>query len=138
MTLSDNERLLIHAANRARAHPAYLAWVLGRYIELENVSEDTLAQSLRVSIFDLPRLGLCLRPRTDHLTDDIRQISTRFNADPMALARIVRLVESIGALATTKTRTVFPESGLLMAARTRKKKQKRQDNEGHNDGQAKS
>jgi hypothetical protein len=138
MTLSDSEKLLINAASRARTHPAYLAWVLGRYLELENVSEDTLAQSLGVSILDLCRLGLCLRPRTDHLADDITQISTRFNADLGALAGIVRLVESVEVIATERTATIAPETGLLMAARTRKKKQKRQDTEGQNGDQSKS
>ena len=31
MTRSDDARMLAYAANRAKAHPHYLGWVLARY-----------------------------------------------------------------------------------------------------------
>ena len=133
MTLSYDARVLAHAANRAKTHPHYLGWVLARYIEVENISERGLAEILGTTSRDLLRLGLCLRPRADHFAEDIGQISAKFKVDAVALATVVRLVESVEAMAATDTRTVSAESGLLMAARARKKSRKRQDKEGHDD-----
>ncbi len=127
MTRSYDNRLLAHAARRTRSHPAYLGWVLHRYGELENRSADDLAKLLGMSALDLPRLSLCLRPRTDHFADDIRQIREKFNMDAAALAGVIRLVESVAAIVTLTTDTEAPGSGLLMAARARKKQRTRQE-----------
>jgi hypothetical protein len=127
MTRSYDNRLLAHAARCARSHPAYLGWVLHRYGELENRSADDLAKLLGISALDLPRLSLCLRPRTGHFTNDIRQISEKFHMDASALAGVIRLVESVEALATLTTDTEAPGAGLLMAARARKKQRTRQE-----------
>lgn len=127
MTLSDDNRLLAHAARRTRFHPAYLGWILHRYGELENRSADDLAKLLGISALDLSRLSLCLRPRTDHFADDIKQIREKFHMDAAALAGVIRLVESVEAIATLPTDTEAPGSGLLMAARARKKQRTRQE-----------
>jgi hypothetical protein len=84
---------------------------------------------LRIVAHDLPHLALCLRPRADHFADDIRQISTKFNIDPSALATVVRLVESLEALAAGNAQETPGSAGLLMAARARKLPVAGQDNE---------
>lgn len=134
MTHSRKERLLAHAAQRARDYPEYLGWVLRRYIEHERISAEILAQQLRIGSHDLPRLGLCLRPRAEHFADDIGQISARFNIDPTALATIVRLVESVEALAARKADGAGADTGLLMAARARKRPRPPADGEGVDHG----
>jgi hypothetical protein len=121
MTPADGNRIFAHVARRARSHPAYLGWVLRRYEEVESRSADDLAQSLGIATLDLQRLSLCLRPRTAHFAEDVRQISENFHVDATTLAGIIRLVESVEAIATAQEDTVSPESGLLMAARARKK-----------------
>src|SRR5262245_29729309 len=93
MTPSRDERLLDYAAQRAKAHPDYLGWVLTRYVERERISEAELASCLGSTPHDLHRLALCLRPRAEHFADDIRQISTKFQIDATALAGVVRRVE---------------------------------------------
>lgn len=138
MTLSYKARVLAYAANRAKVHPDYLGWVLARYRELEKISEHNLVDILGTTSRDLPRLGLCLRPREDHFAEDIEQISAKFNVDAAALAKIVRLVESVEVMAATDTRAVSTESGLLMAARTRKKKRTYQGKKGHADDRSNS
>lgn len=138
MTLSYEARVLARAANRAKVHPDYLGWILARYRELEKVSEHTLVDLLGTTSRDLPRLELCLRPRGNHFTEDIRQISAKFNVDTAALAKIVRLVESVEVMAATGARAVSTESGLLMAARTRKKKHIYKGKMGYADGQSNS
>ncbi|HXH13160.1 MAG TPA: hypothetical protein VNP04_25725 [Alphaproteobacteria bacterium] len=130
MTHSRKERLLAHAAQRARDYPEYLGWVLTRYVEQERISAEILAQRLGIGSHDLPRLELCLRPRAEHFADDIGQISAKFNLDPTALATIVRLVESVEALATGNADRAVTDSGWLMAARARKPPRPPADGEG--------
>jgi hypothetical protein len=138
MTHSRHERLLDYAAQRAKARPDYLGWVLARYIEQEHISEAELATRLGIAPHDLPRLELCLRPRAEHFADDIRQISTKFHVDATALAGIVRLVESIETLAATHPTMLSAEAGLLMAARARKQPRQSRDNESHKHDPSKS
>jgi hypothetical protein len=129
MTPPRDERLLDYAAQRAKARPDYLGWVLARYIERERISEAELATRLGSAPDDLPRLALCLRPRAEHFADDVRQISTKLRIDTTALAGIVRLVESLETLAVTNPATPAAEAGLLMAARARKQPCQGRDNE---------
>ncbi len=138
MTLSARDEMLAHAANRARTRPAYLAWVFGRYLQIENILEDDLAKFLKISTLDFPRLGLCLRPRADHFADDIEQISAKFRTDARVLATVVRLVESVEVMAAASAKTVPSDSGLLMAARARKKPHVRQSKKTHDNDQSKS
>jgi hypothetical protein len=133
MTPSAGNKIFAHAARRARSHSAYLGWVLRRYEELEHRSEDDLAQFLGIAALDLQRLSLCLRPRTDHFAEDVRQISEKFHVDATALAGIIRLVESVEAIAAAQEDTVSPESGLLMAARTRKKQHTQREKQRNGD-----
>jgi hypothetical protein len=138
MTHSRHEQLLDYAAQRTKARPDYLGWVLTRYIEREHVSEAGLATRLGITPHDLPRLALCLRPRAEHFADDIRQISTWFHLDATALAGIVRLVESIETLAATHPTMLSAEAGLLMAARARKQPRQSRDNDSHDPNPSKS
>jgi hypothetical protein len=131
MTRSHHERLLAYTAQRAKARPEYLAWVLARYVELEHISEGELAQRLGIAAHDSPHLALCLRPRTEHFADDVRQISAKFNMNPTLLATVVRLVESVEALATGDAREKSADAGLLMAARARKHSPTGEDHERH-------
>jgi hypothetical protein len=138
MTHPRHERLLEYAAQRAKARPEYLGWILTRYIEREHISEAELATRLGSTHHDLPRLALCLRPRAEHFADDIRQISTKFHIDATALAGIIRLVESLETLAATTPDTLAADAGLLMAARARKRPRQSSDNESHDHDPSKS
>lgn len=138
MTRSDDARMLAYAAHRAKAHPHYLGWVLARYSQLENITEPELAIILGITSHDLARLSLCLRPRADCFAADVEHISATFNLDAGRLAQLVRFVESIDAMAGPDTSTVAAESGLLMAARARKRSRRRQDREGPHDAASQS
>lgn len=118
--MSAPATLLAHAARRAMARPAYLGWVLDRYMKTENFSEAQLATFLCMSVRDLPCLALCLRPRPDHFAEDVKQISAHCNTNASALASAVRLVESLDAMTSGQSEPVLTDSGLLMAARKRK------------------
>jgi hypothetical protein len=132
MTPPHHDRLLAYTAQCAKARPEYLAWVLERYVELEHLSAEELARRLGITAHDLLHLALCLRPRTDHFADDVRQISIKFNINPAVLATVVCLVESAEALATRDTGQAQTEFGLLMAARVRKQSPTHDDSERRN------
>jgi hypothetical protein len=119
MTHPDHDQLLAYTAERAKARPAYMAWVLARYAAQEQISENELVQHLGITAPDLPHLALCLRPRADHFIDDVGQISAKFNINPTILATVVRLAESVEALAAQDGGEHATDVGLLMAARTR-------------------
>jgi len=138
MTHSDDARMLAYAANRAKAHPHYLGWILARYSTLENIAEPDLATILGTTSHNLARLSLCLRPRADCFAEDVEHISATFNLDAGNLAQVVRFVESMEAMASPDTSPVSAESGLLMAARARKHSRQRQDKEGPHDAASKS
>ena len=138
MTHSDDARMLAYAANRAKAHPHYLGWVLAQYSKLENIAEPDLAKILRTTSHDLARLSLCLRPRADCFAEDVEHISATFNLDAGRLAQVVRFVESMEAMASPDTNTVSAESGFLIAARARKQSRQCQDKEGPHDAASKS
>ncbi len=138
MTRPQHKRLLAHAADRAKARPAYMGWVLARYIEHERTSEGELAQRLGIAGHDFPHLALCLRPRADHFAADIRQISSRFNIDPAGLAGVVRFVQSVETLAHQDAGGASAELGLLMAARARKQRRPAKDGESHDDDHPRS
>ena len=131
MTHPHYERLLAYTAQRAKARPEYLAWVLARYVELEHISEDELTHRLDITLGDVPHLALCLRPRADHFADDVRQISAKFNINPAVLATVVRLVDSAEALAAAGAGEAPRNAGLLMAARVRKRRPTDNDDERH-------
>jgi hypothetical protein len=129
MTCPHNERLLAYTVQRAKVRPEFMAWVLARYVEQEQISENELVQRLGMTAPDLPHLALCLRPRADHFIDDVRQISAKFHIDPTALATVLRLVESFETLAARDAGERATDAGLLMAARVRPHPSAHQDDE---------
>lgn len=120
-------KMLVFAAERAKTRPNYLAWVLEQYKETENLSDDDLAKFLQIKISQMPRLKLCLKPRTAHFAADVEQISSKHGLDSHALAKVIRLVDSVSAMVTAKTDSRY--SGVLMAARARKTQRKQQEKE---------
>ena len=129
MTPTQHERLLAYTAERAKGHPEYLASVLSRYAELENISQEELAHRLGFPASVLQHLALCLRPRADQFVDDVRQISAKFHINPAALATVIRLVESFEALSVRDGAEASNDSGMLMAARARQDPPAHQDDE---------
>lgn len=138
MTRSDDARILAYAANRAKAQPHYLGWVLARYSTLENITESELAEILGTTSHDLARLSLCLRPRPNCFGEDVEHISATFNLNAGRLAQVVRFVESVEAMAGPNTSTVTTASGLLMAARARRQRRQCQDKKGPHDAASQS
>lgn len=112
--------LLARAAERASTRPEYLGWVLARYMESEALAWPEVAAMLGTSE-PSTRLALCLRPRPEHFAEDVNAIAAQLRLDAAALGRIVRLVDTLRAMAGNEP-TQRPEHGALLAARRRRKK----------------
>ena len=117
MSASNEEALFIRAAHRARSRPEFVAWIFARYEELQLCGASDISKELRVSVSDLQRLALCLRPRRDNFATDIEGLSTRFACDASVLANIVRLAEA-GSVMRRDEHSVT-DQGLMIAARKR-------------------
>jgi len=117
----DKSALLARAAHRASLRPDFLGWVFSRFEETERQSEQKLAESLGVSARDFQSLRLCLRPRSESFALDVEQIARKWGIEAGRLAGMIRHVESLQGMADDRAADAVSDSGLLMAARARRK-----------------
>jgi hypothetical protein len=110
---------------RTRSNADYLGWLFGRYAEIENKNDAEIADLLGVSIQDLYRLHLCLRPRPAFFIQDIRHIAESFGVQPSLLSKLIRHVESLEEMKEEADSEIVCEAGLMVAARARKPKAKK-------------
>ena len=94
--ITRTHELLTYAVRRAQDRPVYMAWALAQVQARQGLSDEALAARLGIATVDLPRLGLCLRPRPDHWAEDLAQIATRFGLAPEPLAAILHASETPG------------------------------------------
>jgi hypothetical protein len=123
-------RYLAGLAHRLEDNPDFMAYVLTAYQAQERLDDSALAEHLGTTLDMLSRLALCRRPEAEAagFADQVRQIAAYIDADPVALASVVRQVDSLQALAK-RPATLDSEApsvlqlrsraGLLAAARDR-------------------
>ncbi len=121
------DRLLRRAAERAAAHPFYLAHALNAYREAERLGEPELAGWLGCAEDDMPRLALCRRPgilfppeapeHEEELMRDVILLADRFGLHAERLASLLRRTAFLDAAAQPLAEDA--PGGLLMAARDR-------------------
>ena len=100
---------LRHAANRVAYEPAFLANDLRLFAELNGVARDALEAGLGVSHAKFDELVLCRTPHRDgRFRDDLLAIASLVDADAVALANMVRLVDASTALASAPATEVAP------------------------------
>jgi|SRR6266571_3630793 len=121
MHASKTSSLLAHAARRAQTRSEYLGWILARYMEAEHKTHEELADLLSISIENLSRVQLCLRPRAESFTADLSQIACKFQLDMGELAAVIRYAEVVQGMKDADHGTSSSEVGLMMAARARRK-----------------
>ncbi len=134
--MRNEAKLIARAAARATKRREYLGWVLDRYVDLEGLREPELAKRLNLAAVDFARLALCLRPREQTFASDVEAICRKFSLEPQDLAEVVRMVESVDIMSISGT--VSTGSGVLMAARSRKKKPEAQRKTQQDDKRTKS
>ena len=122
MSLENKPSILARMANRAVDRSEYLGWVLARYADSEQKTDEMMARLLRVPTQDLDRIRLCLRPRSKSFADDVDQIARKFGADVTILAQVIRHVQALEGMKDSSEVEKANDAGLLMAARARPKK----------------
>jgi hypothetical protein len=121
MTPKRKSTILQGMAHRATMRSQYLAWVLARYSQAEQKTDEMMARMLKLPVQDLDRVRICLRPRPQLFEDDIGQVAAKFGLDGSALAKIVRYVDSVQGMSDLESTASKREAGLLLAARARQK-----------------
>ena len=94
-------KYLAGLARRLKDNPNFMGYVLAVYQAQERMDDSALAEHLDTTLDMLSRLALCKRPETISVefADQVRQIATYINADPVMLANVVRQVDSLEELA---------------------------------------
>ena len=122
MSLENKASLLARMANRAVHRSEYLGWVLARYADSEQKTDEMMTRLLRVPAQDLDRIRLCLRPRSKSFADDVDQIARKFGADATILAQVIRHVEALEGMKDSNEVEKTNDAGVLIAARARPQK----------------
>lgn len=115
MSDQREDRLLRHAARRARDRDGFVAAALHTYQSLHGLGDDELAAFLGCAPELLPRLALCRRPDPDPLRfrAEVEAIAAYTGADSLRLAQVLR------EAAAARAFRAAPDQGMLLAARDR-------------------
>jgi hypothetical protein len=106
---------LRHAADRVAYEPAFLANDLRVFAEVNGAVREALAARLSVSDAEFDELALCRTPhRDERFRSDVLAIAALADADAIALANMVRVVDALPALASAPMTEAAP---MLAAAR---------------------
>ncbi len=126
------------AAKRAAEEAFLLGYDLREYRELHEASEDELASVLGCTPEALVCLSLCRRPdpAAQSFRADVEQIALHCGVNSLKLAALLREVDSIRTIRQMPlpVPTTFAESGLLAAARDRKRKPRKDRRGGKRSG----
>jgi hypothetical protein len=114
------------AAKRAAEEPQLLGHELREYRALNDASEDELATALECSRDALVCLALCRRPDPNAASfrAEVEQIAMHCGANAQKLAALLREVDSLRTIRQVPVppHVAASRSGLLAAARDRKRK----------------
>jgi len=119
MESNETSRLLRYAARRAAQNRFFLAEYLNEFNIIRGMTEDELARFLGCSPGLLPKLALCRRPDPDspRFRSDVEWIAATFDIQPERLARLIREVDTLKALAGARIKRQEVPDGLLAVAR---------------------
>jgi hypothetical protein len=130
--------ILRWAAKRAAEQPFLLAYDLREYRELHEATEDELASFLACSPEALVCLSLCRRPdpTAPSFRVDVEQIALHCGVNAQQLGALLREVDSLRTIrqAPLPLPVTSAQSGLLAAARDRKRKPRREKRGGKRSG----
>lgn len=127
--MADNKgldkTLLARAASRAAAWPHLFAWVLARYQQINDLTNEDVCDMLACDRDTLNHLRLCGRPDPDpaEFAIDVQRVADKLGVDAALLASIVREVDAHTAFTTadggTAASPFSSTPGMLKAARDR-------------------
>ena len=84
-------------ASRLSSNPTFMAYVLTRYAEMENLTAEDLALELGTLPELIDRLALCRKPVSDDpgFAERVNQLADYVLVDVSILANVIRIVEAV-------------------------------------------
>jgi hypothetical protein len=121
--MTDKIRLLEHAARKVEADSGFIAHLIKKYLEIENISEQEILSTLHCSAEDYYKLNLCRVPdiNANDFVSRLNKISNYTNSSAIELNKIIKRANSILRLSGSDV----DQHNYLMAARDKQNKDKK-------------
>jgi hypothetical protein len=118
--MTDKLRLLEHAARKVESDSGFIAYLMKKYLEAENISEQEILLMLECSVEDYYKLSLCRVPDINASDFVIRlnKISQYTNTSSIGLNRILKRANSVLRLSGSDVE----QHNYLIAARDKQNK----------------
>jgi hypothetical protein len=119
--MSEKIQMLELASNKASTDSGFIAYLMNKYLEVENISEQEVLSILRCSEEDYYKLKLCRVPdiNSSDFVSRLNRISEYTNSSSMELNRIIKRANSILRLSGNNV----DQRNYLMAARDKQSKE---------------
>lgn len=121
--MTDKLRLLEHAARKVESDSGFIAFLMKKYLETENVSEQEIQSYLHCSVEDYYKLNLCRVPdiKANDFVTRLNKISQHTNTSAIELNKIIKRANSILSLSGSDVE----QCNYLLAARDKQNKDKK-------------
>jgi hypothetical protein len=95
--MTDKLRLLEHAARKAESDSGFIAFLMKKYLEAENIQEQEIQSFLHCSVEDYYKLNLCRVPdiNANDFVVRLNKISQYANSSAIELNKIIKHADSI-------------------------------------------
>lgn len=120
--MSDKLKLLETANKKASMDKDFVAYYLNRYLDIEQLTEQQIINTLNCPIEDYYKLGLCKAPNVEskNFLQRLTDISTYTRISVIELNKIIKRVNSIEKISTVD---IESKPAYLIAARDKNKKE---------------
>jgi hypothetical protein len=120
--MTDRIRLLEHAARKVETNRDFIACLVKKYLEFENVTEEEMRSTLQCTKEDYYKLNLCKVPdiNSSDFVVRLNSICKYTNSSAIELNRIIKRASTIMKL----TEGIVEQRNYLMAARDKQKRGK--------------
>lgn len=121
--MTDKLRLLEHAARKVESDSGFIAYLMKKYLDAENISEQEIQSTLHCSVEDYYKLNLCRVPdiNANDFVVRLNSISQYTNTSAIELNKIIKRANSILRLSGSNVE----QHNYLMAARDKQNKDKK-------------
>lgn len=121
--MTDRIKLLEHAARKVEVDSGFIAYLMKKYLEVENISEQEILSTLHCSVENYYKLNLCRIPdiNASDFVSRLNKISEYTNSSAIELNKIIKRANSILRLSGSDVE----QHNYLMAARDKPNKDKK-------------
>lgn len=121
--MSEKIKMLELASDKAATDSGFIAYLMKKYLEVENISEQEILSTLHCSVEDYYKLNLCRVPdiNANDFVARLNKISEYTNSSAIELNKIIKRANSILRLSGSDVE----QHNYLMAARDKQNKDKK-------------